>query len=136
MTREWERAAREGDATSLSHQIAAGGSLNALDGHGQSAVMLAALNGHLEAIQVLIRAGADLNVTAKFGLSATMLAVINGHAAVARALANAGADLRLVGTGAPGFAGKTASQLALDLGLEALAEELSPGPVARRPTGR
>jgi hypothetical protein len=56
-----------------------------------------------------------------------MLAVINGHEHVARALANAGADLSLVGSGAPGFAGRTAAQLALDRGLAALAKELSPG---------
>jgi ankyrin repeat protein len=89
--------------------------------------MLAALGGHLEAVQLLIRCGADLDVRAKFGLSAIMLAVINGHEHVARALANAGADLSLVGSGAPGFAGRTAAQLALDRGLAALAKELSPG---------
>jgi ankyrin repeat protein len=49
MTPEWERAAREGDLALLSEQIAAGADLDALDRHGQSAVMLAALNGHLEA---------------------------------------------------------------------------------------
>jgi uncharacterized protein len=108
-------------------QISAGVDVNMLDRYGQSAVMLAALGGHLEAIEVLIRAGADLDITAKFGLSATMLAVINGHESVARALANAGADLGLVGSGAPGFAGKTAAQLALDRGLETLASELSRG---------
>jgi ankyrin repeat protein len=130
MTPEWQRAAREGNAALLRDQIAAGANLNALDRYGQSAVMLAALSGHLEAVQVLIRAGADLNVTGKFGLSATMLAVINGHERVARALANAGADLSLIGSGAPGFSGKTAVQLALDRGLDALARDLSPGPAA------
>jgi uncharacterized protein len=127
VTPEWERAAREGDAAALGMQISAGVDVNMLDRYGQSAVMLAALGGHLEAIEVLIRAGADLDITAKFGLSATMLAVINGHESVARALANAGVDLGLVGSGAPGFAGKTAAQLALDRGLEALASELSWG---------
>jgi len=43
---------------------------------------------------------------------------------VARALADAGADLRLEGSGAPGFAGKTAAQLAGERGLEALARHL------------
>jgi ankyrin repeat protein len=87
--------------------------------------MLAAVGGHLEAVEALIGAGARLNTTAKFGLSATMLAVVNGHASVARALASAGADLRLVGSGAPGFAGKSAADLAFDHGLTELAEELS-----------
>jgi ankyrin repeat protein len=127
VTPEWERAARTGDAHTLCAQITAGADVNALDRHGQSAVMLAALHGHLDAVEVLIRSGADLDITAKFGLSATMLAVLNGHESVARALANAGADLSLVGSGAPGFAGKTAARLALDRGLGALARELSCG---------
>ena len=125
MTPEWERAAREGDTAALSCQIAAGAGVDALDRYGHSALMLAALGGHLEAIQLLIRAGANLNITAKFRLSATMLAVINGHESVARALAAGGADLSLTGSGAPGFAGKTAAQLALDRGLASLAKELS-----------
>ncbi len=126
MRPDWERAAREGDAAVLRREIAAGADVDALDRHGQSAVMLAAHRGHLEAVRVLIDAGADLDVTAKFGLSATMLAVIGRHADVARSLASAGADLTLVGSGAPGFAAKTAAQLARDGGLEALAAELSP----------
>ena len=45
-----------------------------------------------------------------------MLAVIGGHHQIARALVRAGADTALEGTGAPGFAGKTAADLADDLG--------------------
>jgi len=130
MTPDWERAAREGNARALSAQVAAGANLDALDRYGQSALMLAALGGHLEAVEVLVRAGADLNITAKFNLSATMLAVVNGHESVARVLATSGADLSLTGSGAPGFAGKTAARLASDRGLEALAAELSTGHAA------
>jgi ankyrin repeat protein len=128
---DWERATHTGDAASLEAQLAAGADVDSLDRHGQSALMLAARSGHLAAVQVLIRAGADLDRTAKFGLSATMLAVINHHESVARALAEAGADLRLVGSGAPGFAGKNAAQLALEHDLQALAMILTPpGPAA------
>jgi hypothetical protein len=123
---EWERAARRGDSTSLAAQIAAGSDVDALDRFGRSALMLTAQRGHLEAVQLLIRSGANLNRTAKFGMSATMLAVVNHHDSVARALADAGADLRLVGSGAPGFAGKNAAQLARDGGLEALARDFTP----------
>jgi ankyrin repeat protein len=126
MNDEWERAARRGDSASLAAQIAAGADVDALDRFGQSGLMLTAQRGHLEAVQLLIRSGADLNKTAKFGMSATMLAVVNHHESVARALADAGANLRLVGSGAPGFAGKTAAQLARDLGLETLARDLTP----------
>jgi hypothetical protein len=65
-------------------------------------------------------------VTAKFGLSAAMLAVLTGYEDVARELASAGADLRLTGTGAPGFAGRTAADLARERGLFALVRDLSP----------
>ena len=41
-----------------------------------------------------------------------MLAVINGRDAIVGVLADAGADLTIGGTGAPGFAGKTALDLA------------------------
>lgn len=126
MREEWERAASRGDAASLAVQIDAGADLDALDRFGQSALMLAARGGHLELVRGLIRAGADLDKTAKFGLSATMLAVVNDHESVARMLAAAGANLRLVGSGAPGFAGKTASRLARGRGLEALAQVLTP----------
>ena len=125
MTREWEQAARQGDASALRAQIASGANVDALDRFGQSALMLAALGGHLEAVEALIGAGANLDITAKFGLSATMLAVVNGHLSIARALAAAGADLRMRGSGAPGFAGKTAADLALDGGFTEIAEELS-----------
>lgn len=123
---DWEECALRGDAAGLLERIRAGADVDALDRHGQSALMLAAQRGHLEAVRVLLRAGADLDVTAKFGLSATMLAVVNGHAAIARALAKAGADLRLRGSGAPGFAGRTASQLACDGGLDELGRDLAP----------
>jgi len=126
VTQEWEQAAKRGDASSLTSQIAAGVDVNALDRFGQSALMLASQRGHLEAVRILIDAGADLDTTAKFGLSATMLAVINHHESVARELAAAGANLRIVGSGAPGFAGKSAAELARDRGLDALANALTP----------
>jgi uncharacterized protein len=127
MTPDWERAARAGDTRTLAERLASGADPNALDRYGQTALMLIARGGHLEATELLIRAGATLDTTAKFGLSATMLAVINGHEAVARALAAAGADLTLTGSGAPGFAGKTAARLAADRGLSSLAAALDPG---------
>ncbi len=127
MTPEWENAALDGDLSALSAQLAAGADVNALDRYGQSALMLAARAGHIEAVQFLIRANAALDITAKFHLSATMLAIVNGHESVARAIAAAGADLSLTGSGAPGFAEKTASQLAMDRGLESLARDLFAG---------
>jgi ankyrin repeat protein len=105
-----------------------GANIDARDRYGQTALMLAAHAGHREVVETLIAHRADLNVTAKFGLSALMLAIVAGHPDVARLLANAGADLSLLGTGAPGFAGKTAHDLAIDRGLVELSTALKPAP--------
>jgi ankyrin repeat protein len=127
LTREWENAARQGDADSLSAMLEAGSDPDARDSHGQTAIMLAAHRGHLDAVRVLINAKADLDRNAKFGLTATMLAVVSGHETIARLLAESGADLLARGSGAPGFANKTAADLARDQGLEELAAFLDPG---------
>jgi hypothetical protein len=53
-----------------------------------------------------------------------MLAVINDHTPIVRLLVEAGADIHIRGTGAPGFADKTAADLAEDLGRELISELL------------
>ena len=116
MEQEWQEAARAGDATTLTRLIAAGADVDSLDRHGQTALMLAARNGHTEAVRALLDAGAALDHTAKYHLSALMLAVINDRHTIVELLVAAGADARIRGTGAPGFAGKTALDLAEDLG--------------------
>lgn len=100
--------------------------INAIDRYGQTPLMRAAHAGDCAAVEVLIAQRASLNVTAKFGLSALMLAVIAGHAKIAHLLAKAGADLTLRGTGAPGFAGKTAHDLAVERGMLELSAVLKP----------
>lgn len=122
----WEDAIRRGDAEIVRDLLSRGINPNARDRNGQTGLMLAAHAGHLAAVQLLIDHGAALNVTAKFGLSAVMLAVIAGHTEIAQALARAGVDLTLRGTGAPGFAGKTAADLAAARGWNDLAVELAP----------
>ena len=122
----WEEAVRRGDADVMRDLLSRGIDPNARDPHGQTGLMLAAHAGHLAAVQLLVDHRVDFNVTAKFGLSAVMLAVTAGHKEIARVLARAGADLRLRGTGAPGFAGKTAADLAGARGWNDLAIELAP----------
>jgi ankyrin repeat protein len=90
--------------------------------------MLASHAGHREVVEILIAHWANLNITAKFGLSALMLALVAGHAEVARLLVKAGADLSLRGTGVPGFADKTAYDLAVERGMLELSTELKPKP--------
>jgi ankyrin repeat protein len=134
MTPDWEHAVRHGDVTTVDRLLAAGIDVNSRDRHGQTALMLAALRGHTAVVERLIAAGADLNNTAKYRLSALMLAVSNGHHAIARALVTAGADASLTGSGAPGFAGRTAADLARGRGEHELAVFIERGPAASADT--
>ena len=113
MNKAWKNALRSGSVETLAHLLSTGADINARDEHGQTALMNAARVGHSRVIEWLIAHGAALDHTAKYGLSALMLAVVNGHRDVVRALVDAGADTGLCGSGAPGFAGRTALDLAL-----------------------
>jgi ankyrin repeat protein len=109
---DWEAASASGATRELRRLLDKGHDVNATDAYIQTALMRSAHAGHLAAVELLIQRGADLDRTAKYGLSALMLAVIAGHHHVARLLVRAGADLSITGTGAPGFATKTAADLA------------------------
>jgi len=113
-------AARTGDVETIRLALDDGAPLDARDRYGQTMLMLAAHAGHLEVVRECLGRGAARDVTAKDGLSALMLAVIAGHADVARALVAAGADTTLRATGAAGFSGKAAEDLARERGLGAL----------------
>ncbi len=124
MTAEWEEAVRRGSVEELRRLLAGGADINARDQHGQTALMRAAVAGDDQVADWLIQQGANLNQTAKYGLSALMLAVVNGHAGIVRILLNAGANTGLRGGGAPGFASKTALDLAIDRNAGRIAELL------------
>lgn len=124
---DWEGSAKAGDVGALAALLAAGHDIDATDGYGQTALMRAAHAGREDAVGWLIEQGAALDHTAKFGLSALMLAVISGHRKVVELLLRAGADVTLVGTGAPGFADKTAADLADDRGDAGLAVRIRGG---------
>lgn len=128
MDAAWEDAIRCGDVQIVRDLHERGADVDARDRYGQTALMLAAHTGHREVVETLIAHRANLNITAKFGLSALMLALVAGHAEVARLLAKAGADLSLRGTGAPGFADKTAYDLAVERGMLEFTGELKPKP--------
>lgn len=113
MTDSWKAAIRADDPAQLDALLAAGADIDAKDEHGQTALMIAARDGRVQCVRWLIANGADLDHTAKFHLSALMLAVINGRDAIVGLLADAGADRTIRGSGAPGFAGKTALDIAL-----------------------
>ena len=125
MKREWQNAVERGDAAALGALLERGDDVDSRDRYGQTALMLAARSGHDEVVEVLVAHGADLDHCAKCGLTALMLATINDRAGVVRLLLMAGADTHLEGSGAPGFAGKTALDLAKDLGREEIADLLN-----------
>ncbi|MHC4073344.1 MAG: ankyrin repeat domain-containing protein [Planctomycetota bacterium] len=130
MDAAWEDAIKRGDVQIVLDLLGRGTDVDARDRYGQTALMLAARAGHREVVETLVAHRADLNITAKFGLSALMLALVAGHAEVARLLAKVGADLALRGTGALGFVGRTAHDLAVERGMLELSEELKAKPYA------
>jgi uncharacterized protein len=112
VTPEWKSAITTGNVSQLEALVRAGADIDARDEHGQTGLMIAARDGHAPVVRWLVEHGANLNHTAKFHLSALMLAVINGRDAIVGILVDAGADRTIEGTGAPGFAGKTALDIA------------------------
>jgi ankyrin repeat protein len=120
MTHEWEQAIVRGDASAVRELLLEGIDPDARDEHGQTAIMLAAHHGHLAVVDLLITANVDLDAAAKHHLTALMLAIVAGHEPVAIALVGAGAAVDVQGSGAPGFAGKTARDLAAERGMTAL----------------
>jgi ankyrin repeat protein len=121
MKKEWQRATSSGDLNHIRVLLAGGQDIDDRDEHGQTALMNAARCGQEDVVRVLIDAEADLNVTAKYNLTALMLAIINGHGATAELLVGAGADAGVRASGAAGFSGKTALQLAEERGLAQVA---------------
>jgi ankyrin repeat protein len=126
LKREWQTAVERGDAAALAEMLAQGESVDSRDRYGQTALMLAARAGHDEAVEVLLAHGADLDCAAKYHLTALMLAAINDRVEIVRMLIAAGANADLQGSGAPGFAGKTALDLAEHLGRAEIADLLNP----------
>ncbi len=125
MKADWKQAVVRGNAEAVQALLTSGADVNALDRYGQTALMLAAHEGHVLVVRELVAHGASLNHTAKFGLSALMLAVIADHPEVVRLLLDAGADTGLRGSQptAP-FYDKTALELADSMGRVRCAEML------------
>jgi ankyrin repeat protein len=132
VTNEWEDAVRRGSIDQLQRLVASGADIDARDGYGQTALMLAAREGQAKVVEWLVDHGAALDHTAKYGLSALMLAVIGGRSDAVGILAAAGANLCLHGTGAPGFTAKTALDLAIARGDPDMVEILRTHAARRR----
>jgi hypothetical protein len=114
MQSNWREAAISGNVAILDRLLDEGIDINCRDRYGQTALMLASVQGRDDAVRFLLDRAADPDVTAKYSLSALMLAIINRHWEIARMLVEAGADTSITGTGAPGFTGKIAYDLAVE----------------------
>jgi ankyrin repeat protein len=80
--------------------------INAINGNGYTALMLAARAGHTEMVDLLIQVGADIEVVGKYGYTALMWAAKNRHNEIITLLLKAGANPNIVDK-----CGKTALQL-------------------------
>ena len=67
--------------------------INSIDSDSYTALMHAAQNGHLEAVQFLLAARAKLEANANDGMTALICAAQNGHVAVVQSLLTASAKL-------------------------------------------
>jgi serine/threonine protein kinase/ankyrin repeat protein len=81
--------------------------LSNTDNVGETALIMAAGNGHYETVKVLIDAGADVNTKGYRGWTALMVSACRGHAGIVKLLLASGADIN-----AKDEAGKTALILA------------------------
>ena len=81
----------DGDVTAVGKALEAGADVNGQSASGRSALMLAALNGHVGVVKALIEAGADVGLQADGGATALMLAVRMGRTTIVRLLLASGA---------------------------------------------
>ena len=86
------RAAASGNVRVLKQMLKKGANVNRCDLNGKTPLIVAAENGHSEAMCVLIEAGADVNRRTN-GRTPLMVALNNGHDNAARLLIDGGADV-------------------------------------------
>lgn len=87
-------AARVNDLASIVTLLAGGADIEAPDPRGYTPLMLAAYNGHVQAVELLIARGANPNARDRAGNSVLMGATFKGHVELVERLLRAGADAR------------------------------------------
>jgi ankyrin repeat protein len=86
-------AADNGDTAKVMEGLNQGIDVNVTDEHGQTALMLAADQGHIDTVNFLLQYRASLDLQNKLGGTALMLACFNGHLEIVTELLKAGADV-------------------------------------------
>lgn len=85
--------ARQGDTEALIEAYERGYPLDVRDSDGNTALMLAAYNGHAKTVQMLIERGADVDIPNSRNQSPIAGAIFKGEEEVVKLLRQAGADL-------------------------------------------
>ncbi|MFC9977259.1 ankyrin repeat domain-containing protein [Spirillospora sp. NPDC127200] len=88
-------AAARGDAAKVRDALQAGAPIEARDGQGRTALLLAAAADHVEAATVLVKAGADPDALDRRHDSPFLVTGVTGSVAMLKALLPARPDLRL-----------------------------------------
>jgi ankyrin repeat protein len=88
-------AAKSGDTAIVTKGLNRGIEINVTDEYGQTALMLAADQGHVDTAKIILQHGARLNLQNKRGGTALMFASFNGHLEIVTELLKAGADVNI-----------------------------------------
>ena len=86
-------SAKKGDIESIRQHIAFGTNLNSVGSNrDETALIIAACQGHVEIVKLLIEEGVDLNIQNNEGVTAQFCAVFFGRTEIVQILSDAGAD--------------------------------------------
>ena len=86
-------SAKKGDIESMRQHIAFGTDLNSVGSNrDETALIIAACQGHVEIVKLLMEEGVDLNIQNNEGVTAQFCAVFFGRTEIVQILSDAGAD--------------------------------------------
>lgn len=89
------KSARVGNLRLARKALAMGAQADTRDGHGRTALCLAAKNNHPEMIRLLVESGADINFKLPYGRTPIYQAIHYGSLETVKLLIDLGADIRV-----------------------------------------